>query len=387
MIGSLRILVHAAGSFRANLVGIQAAGLTMFTLLALFPLLWLGFGVANLLGFSDLLMDRLGEFGEEVPANLQDVVVQLQGMLDRVNEQALELWGSLLLAYTGYTLFTKVELAINGVWKTHHRSWYRRLGSFLGLVLVVPMLVLGAIIGQSILAQMPWIGAGVRVLPLVGLWLALTAFYKWMPSAPVHWFAAVVAGGGAAVAGVGLHSLYLAAQFGVARYNAVYAALAVIPMLLIYLELWWTVVLAGAEVSYAIQNLHSLGPKREVPPLSHALRRRMALALMQAVTDHGGAALPLARFTAAVDAPRPWVDQTVSDLERGNLLEMCEDDSVRRIEPTGPLSAWDVVAAVDGPDPDQGMELPAGLEESLVETRAALRDHLDGVRFRPSASS
>ena len=51
-IGTMRVAVHAVKSFSQNVVDIQAAGLTMVTLLALVPIMWLGLGVAKSLGFS-----------------------------------------------------------------------------------------------------------------------------------------------------------------------------------------------------------------------------------------------------------------------------------------------------------------------------------------------
>ena len=59
-IGAARVSVYAFQSFRQNLVGIQAAGLTTITLLALVPLLWLGFGVIKGLGFAEAFRQGIG---------------------------------------------------------------------------------------------------------------------------------------------------------------------------------------------------------------------------------------------------------------------------------------------------------------------------------------
>ena len=62
---------------------------------------------------------------------------------------------------------------------------------------------------------------------------------------------------------------------GVAQANAIYATLAALPLLLIYLQISWTIILAGAEVSYAVQNLESLRGTEHMPPASHAIKVRL----------------------------------------------------------------------------------------------------------------
>lgn len=384
LIGTARILVHAVRSFSANVVGIQAAGLTMISLLALVPICWLGLSVAKALGFDDRLKERLDEFKRtgELPDYMLDLLGRFETMVDGVSFEALSWLGSLILIYTGYSLFTKVEQAFNHVWKAHGMSWYTRLGSFIGLVLVVPVLILTGIVGESILREIEIINLGVRFLPVVGLWVALTMLYKAMPSTRVRWKAALVAGGLAALGIALVHRTYMSAQAGVARYNAVYGALAAIPMLIVYIELLWTVVLAGAEVSYGVHHLHDLRPRREVPPPTHRLYRRLALALA-AATCRGGAnraPLELSEFTQQVDVPRKWVDRVAQDLVRAGLITADEKDFVRP-NSAEPLTVWDVVKAIEGEDVAERLELPEALEDNLGDARQALRELMQDVRL------
>ena len=58
----------------------------------------------------------------------------------------------------------------------------------------------------------------------------------------------------------GVQYLYLETQVMVAKTSAVYGALAAIPLFMIWLNLGWTIILYGAELSYAFQNVdqHSI---------------------------------------------------------------------------------------------------------------------------------
>jgi membrane protein len=56
---------------------------------------------------------------------------------------------------------------------------------------------------------------------------------------------------------------YVWVQAGVGAYNAIYGALAQLPVLMAWFFLSWVIVLFGAETAYAVQNLHAYGRDRE----------------------------------------------------------------------------------------------------------------------------
>ena len=54
----------------------------------------------------------------------------------------------------------------------------------------------------------------------------------------------------------GVQYLYLETQVMVAKQSAVYGVLAAIPLFMIWLNIGWSIVLYGAELSYAFQNVN-----------------------------------------------------------------------------------------------------------------------------------
>jgi len=118
-----------------------------------------------------------------------------------------------------------------------------------------------------------WIEAG-RILllgaPHLFVIAALTLLYIFMPNTRVR-FASAVAGG--VVAGVILEitqALYFHFQIGAAKYNAIYGAMAQLPVFLVWIYLSWVVTLLGAEVAWAVQIEHGRRRAGEVdlPPAS-----------------------------------------------------------------------------------------------------------------------
>jgi len=80
-----------------------------------------------------------------------------------------------------------------------------------------------------------------------------------MPKTKVRFVPAFI---GALLAGIVLavfQQLYISGQIWVAHYNAIYGSFAAIPLLLLWLQFSWMIILVGAELSHCIQNRHNLG--------------------------------------------------------------------------------------------------------------------------------
>ena len=268
--GVLRVVIHVGYGFSRNLGGIHAAGLTMLTLMAIVPLLAMGLGVADALGFGETLDRGITDAVKQLFPRSDTLRLEVKAAVQRVNFEALGMLGSLVLLYTGYVLFTNVERSLNRVWELHRsRSWYRRIVQFLIVVLTVPVLGLAAILLGTMLHEGPWIqylpswladlySLGLTLVPHVLLWIAFTALYKFMPATTVPWRGAVVGG---VIAGSGwlfLHELYLYFQIGVAVWDKIYAGFLALPLLLVYLQAAWSAVLVGAEFSYAVLHIHEM---------------------------------------------------------------------------------------------------------------------------------
>jgi membrane protein len=84
--------------------------------------------------------------------------------------------------------------------------------------------------------------------------------YKYIPAAKVRTHCAFKA---ALIAGIGFTAvqyLYLETQVMVAKQNAIYGVLAAIPLFMIWLNIGWSIILYGAELSYSFQHVNHLNP-------------------------------------------------------------------------------------------------------------------------------
>jgi membrane protein len=267
---------------------------------------------------------------------------------------------------------------------------------------VVPPLATAALVLSSLLGgvqlisglreQAEWLAwlyqAGLGFVPHVLLWMALAALYKLMPGTRVHWRPALLGGVVAGSALALLHGLYLRFQVGVAQFNAIYATLAALPLLVIYLQLLWTVVLAGAEVSYAVQNLGSLRRPRDLPPPVYGMRVRTMWHVMRAAAEahrSGKQGIRLDRFAMGMDLPREWIDDAVELLTDSRLLRPSPTDEEVLVPGRAPeqIHMNHLLAAIEGRNKRQvrRVALPDELEARLSAAFDAAEREVAGIAF------
>jgi DNA-binding IscR family transcriptional regulator len=139
----------------------------------------------------------------------------------------------------------------------------------------------------------------------------------------------------------------------------------------------WTIILAGVQVSFAVQNVNELGPPKDVPEVEYTAHRRLALALTLAACN--GDSVELTEFAQSVDVPRPWVDGVADDLIAAGILQIdgADDDVVRTARPPAEITLWDVVHSLEDREGDRELVLPPEVDARLDEAMDAVRVSLD----------
>jgi membrane protein len=103
----------------------------------------------------------------------------------------------------------------------------------------------------------PLISFLLKFSPYVLIWALFTILYIIMPNTKVNFKAGLLGG---VVAGT-LYQIaqwaYISFQISAAKYNAIYGSFAALPLFLMWLQISWWIVLFGAELSFANQNVHT----------------------------------------------------------------------------------------------------------------------------------
>lgn len=274
---------------------VRSSALVYATLLSIVPLLAVMFSVLKGFGFHNKLEPTLRQIMAPLGVQAINVVVPaIVNFVDNVNVRALGAVGVGVLLFSVLSIITNIERAFNDIWKIHKvRTYQRRFSDYLSVLLLGPLLVF-TVLGITASLQSHSIVQTVSELPMVGLlfrkfapvaasWLAFFFLYMFIPNTKVRVDSAIL---GAVLAGTAwqLANVFFA-EFIVGSYTtgpkaAVYAGFAILPLFLMWLYISWSVVLMGAEISYAHQNVNKLTWEVRKQHYSQDFRAGLALEII-----------------------------------------------------------------------------------------------------------
>ena len=272
----LRTLNLSVQSFLNRDIQSQACAMTYRTMLAVVPALALLLAIGRGFGFQDMLQEELYKL---LPAQRQAIGYLLNfvdSYLSQASEGLFVGIGIVFLIYTLISLLGNVEDTFNLIWgQKESRSIWRKISDYTAMLLILPVLMicmsginlllsstLNSIFDFSFMTPViSWI---LEAASWLMTWLFFTAIYALVPYAKVKFINAFVSG---AIAGTGflvLQWLFVTGTLYVARYNAIYGSFAFLPLLLLWLQLVWVIVLAGAVICYSSQNVFAFNLDNQV---------------------------------------------------------------------------------------------------------------------------
>jgi membrane protein len=296
----LQMSLLVCRNFQADQCMIRASALAYTTILSLVPFFALafailkGFGVQNMV--EPLILDA-------VAAGSQEIVDRIVTYINNTNMTSLGAIGLLTLITTVITLLGNIEEAFNLIWGVREtRSLNRKFSDYLSVVVSAPLLMLAAISLTTTLqsqAFVQWVIAnvylgdtllqGIRLLQHVIVWAALVFLYIFIPNTRVRFTSALVGGVLAGTLWQGVQWGYIHFQVGVAKYNAIYGTLAVLPIFMVWIYTSWLIVLFGVEIVCAHQNIRTIRHELRIS-INHGLKELLTLTILQAIAErfHSG---------------------------------------------------------------------------------------------------
>ena len=270
LVRDLKTVVLMMNTFMDQKIGYQITALAYKSMRAVVPAIAIGFYLTDGLGLRDKFAEVLyTNFGD------QDITEVLLGAADNIVKTAESgLFGFISMAsfvWIVLSLMITVRQVFNNVWKVDkERNFLKMIGIIIGITILSPFVVIilfsGSVVYSHVLnivfpsklevfdglkSLLSWISfAGISVL-------IMSAMSKYIPGTRVHYRHALKAALISGIAFAGVQYLYLETQVMVAKQSAVYGVLAAVPLFMIWLNLGWTIILYGAELSFAFQNVDS----------------------------------------------------------------------------------------------------------------------------------
>ena len=268
LVRDAKTVILMLNTFSDQKIGYQITALAYRSMLAVVPGIAIGLYLTDGIGLRD-------RFAEILYANLgeEKLIHDLLGAADTIaNTAESGLFGFISMVtfvWIVISLMLTVRQVFNNVWKVKkEENLFKTMGIILGITILAPFVVMiffsGSVLYSHVLdilfpgdfvvythlkSFMAWL-----VFALVSV-LVIYVMYKYIPGTHVHSRHAMKAALLSGIAFTVVQYLYLETQVMVAKQSAVYGVLAAIPLFMIWLNLGWTIVLYGAELSYAFQNV------------------------------------------------------------------------------------------------------------------------------------
>lgn len=270
----------------------QAYSLTYCTLLAIVPVLAMIFAIANGFGFQNILKTQFFHYFPAQREALEEALKFVDNYLSQTTEGVFVGVGIVVMIYTLVTLVWNVEDAFNLIWGVKHgRSIWRKITDYTAIFLILPLLMICAsginILMSSTMQEAlpfkflsPLLSGALDMLSLVLTWLFFVGAYVLIPNTRVPVKNAM---GTAVLTSIGfmiLQWLFVSGTVYVSRYNAIYGSFAFLPLLLVWLQFVWTIVLSGAVVCYSSQSIGLYSFLGKVNGISIDYRLKVLLAVM-----------------------------------------------------------------------------------------------------------
>jgi membrane protein len=126
-----------------------------------------------------------------------------------------------------------------------------------------------------------------------------------------------------------LQWLYIDLQFGITKLNAIYGSFAAIPLFIIWLQSSWLVLLLGAELSFANQNVARYEFESEALNISHFQKRALMLLILNMITRNfteGEKALSAENIAFTLKIPIRLARDILEDLKTAGLVSAIHEN-------------------------------------------------------------
>ncbi|WP_075589972.1 YihY/virulence factor BrkB family protein [Labilibacter marinus] len=286
IVNVIRILYLAIKGFIYDKCQQKASALTFYSLMSVVPMVAMLYGIALGFGFGDTLKEELAKRmvgQEEVLSYILDLAeVYLQSAKSGVIIGV----GLVLLFWSVMNVLGNIEQSFNDIWEVKRsRNFARKFTDYIALVIVAFLFLVSSssmivfVSGKfNDYAALTYVGKIVSsTLPYILICIVFTMLILIMPNTKVNFVSALVGGIVAGVLFQLLQYVFINFMVGVSRTSALYGSFAALPLFLIWMQSSWLIVMFGAEISFAMQNVSSYEFEADTKNVSMEYKRVVAL--------------------------------------------------------------------------------------------------------------
>jgi membrane protein len=398
LLKTLKVVVLSIRGVAKDRISLQASALTFFSVLSIVPVLAMAFGIAKGFGFEKGLEKMLLNALEGQQQVALRVMEFARGLLANVKGGLVAGTGLLILFYTAIKILSHIEKAFNDIWGIKKgRSVGRQVTDYLSVLLIgtvlfimsssVTVLITGGItlvLKKVAFLQFltPGISMVLQLLPIVALWVLFSFVYMFMPNTKVNLKSGVLAG----IIGGTMYYVfqwgYISLQIGIARQNAIYGSFAALPLFFTWLQISWIIVLFGAEISFAHQNVEMFEFEEECLGVSYTFKRLLSLRVAQLVImrfTQGEKAWGNEQISRELEIPIRLVNQILYELVTSGILSEVRVEQEKSIayEPARDPDTLTIKSVVEALERRGSDNIPVAQSQELDRLIESLKEFAD----------
>ena len=250
--------------------------------------------------------------------------------------------GFIILVWSVMSLLDQIESSFNHIWQIQiSRPWLRKFTDYLAIMLIAPIvLIVSSSITVFVTTELyantesmdfikPIVGFLIKLAPYVLTWIGLTILFIIMPNTKVKFKPALVS---AVITGTILQVLqwlYIDLQFGISKLSAIYGSFAAIPLFIVWVQSSWIILLLGAELAFANQNVTRYEIEYESLNVSQHQKKALTMIIMKMIVKNfttGEKAVTSEGLSKSLKIPVRLVRDILQDLIDSRLVSMIHED-------------------------------------------------------------
>jgi membrane protein len=182
---------------------------------------------------------------------------------------------------------------------------------------------------------------------------------------------------------------YISFQIGAAKFNAIYGSFAALPLFLMWLQISWWIVLFGAELSFANQNVHTYEYEPDSLKVSPGFKKLLTLQIAHLLVkkfENGDRPLTDIQISGHLEIPIRLVHSILFDLVASGLVSEIKTDQDKEIayQPARDINQFSIQYVLEALDKTGADFIPVAKNEDYQTLSDALNNFSDAMEKSPA---
>ncbi|MBP5505255.1 MAG: YihY/virulence factor BrkB family protein [Bacteroidales bacterium] len=274
----LQVAILTGTRFTTGRIGRESVFLSFYSAMSLVPLVAIVLFVSWSFGLDRQLLSLIQPYlGDN--KHIADMILGWANNIVRQTRNGLfGIISFLAFLWIVIWLMLSIEDTFNHIWKVKRtRNFFKSIGIYLLILILIPFVLLFFLYAAgyytSVISELSAIGSSplVRFFASGSYWLifygavvlVLALMYKYIPHMNIKFHDCLKSSVWTGLLFIFLQFLYLKTQMMVTRMSGVYGAFAAIPLMMIWLNYSWQIILFGVYLTYSFENVDDFDPDKD----------------------------------------------------------------------------------------------------------------------------